>query len=72
MFIDCGTCPVAGAACADCSVRVLLDVPVRGLPLDAVERRAVDVFVGAGMVTPLHAHSLTADVEPWDGVLRAV
>lgn len=72
MFVDCGTCPVAGTACADCSVRVLLDVPLGGLALDAVERRAVDVFVGAGLVGAGEAARLTAEVQPWESVRAAV
>ncbi|GMA39820.1 hypothetical protein [Mobilicoccus caccae] len=68
MIVDCGTCPVAGWACADCAVRVLLEVPVGGLRLDPVERRAVDVFVGAGLLRAEDASELTAEVEPWEGV----
>ncbi len=68
MFVDCDSCPVAGSACADCAMRVLLDVPLRGLRLDAVERRAVDVFVGAGLIGADAASRLTAEVEPWEPV----
>ncbi|MDO5629873.1 MAG: hypothetical protein Q4G43_16285 [Mobilicoccus sp.] len=71
MIVDCGTCPVAGRACADCSVRVLMDVPVRGLALDPLERRAVDIFVGAGLLGVEEASRLTAEVEPWEGVAVA-
>lgn len=41
------------------------------LPLDAAERRAVDVFVRAGLVDPQHAAGLTARREDTVGV-RAV
>ncbi|WP_141397321.1 hypothetical protein [Mobilicoccus massiliensis] len=68
MIVDCGTCPVSGAACADCAVRVLLDVPLGGLRLDPVERRAVDAFVGAGLIDAERAAHLTAEVHPWEGV----
>lgn len=65
MIIDCMTCPVQGSACAGCSVRVVLDSPVRGLPLDPSERRAVQALVGGGLISPGQAEGLRADVEPW-------
>ncbi|GAB49491.1 hypothetical protein [Mobilicoccus pelagius] len=71
LVMDCGTCPVAGRACEDCAVRVLLDAPVTGLALDPVERRAVDVFVGAGLIGASEAALLTAEVQPWEGVRAA-
>ncbi|MEP7160320.1 MAG: hypothetical protein ABI746_04390 [Dermatophilaceae bacterium] len=75
MLIDCATCPVAGAACEDCSVGVLLTlhqhttlVPavlsVRSIAaLDVVERRAVAAFVAAGLVHPTEAAALVARVD---------
>ena len=42
-----------------------------GLPLDAAERRAVDVFVRAGLVDAGSTGSLRARGEPW-GEVRAV
>lgn len=71
LVVDCGTCPVAGHGCAECSVRVLLDGPVPGLRLDPVEQRAVDAFVGAGLVSASEAARLTAEVQPWEGVRAA-
>jgi len=74
MVIDCQTCPVRHVRCDDCLVtalgpapaRPLSDVSVRRpreddeLPLDAAERRAVGMFVRAGLVDPEHAALLTA------------
>ena len=71
LVVDCDSCPVAGHGCADCAVRVLLERPLSGLRLDAVERRAVDVFVGAGLVSASEAARLTAEVRPWEGVRAA-
>ena len=33
MIIDCGTCAVAGLACGDCVVTVLLGTPEVGVPV---------------------------------------
>ncbi len=46
-------------------------LPEPGLPLDAAERRAVDVFVRAGLVDAGSTGSLRARGEPW-GEVRAV
>ena len=66
MFVDCATCPVRGRSCDDCIVPVLLDAHP-GMPLDEEECRAVDVFVGAGLVDVREAVRLRAVSEPWSG-----
>ncbi len=76
MVVDCGTCPVRESRCDDCIVTVLGALPLVSLdgtrlPLDAGERRAVEVFVRAGMVTSAEAGAVSARREPWGGV-RAV
>ncbi len=75
MLIDCATCPVAGAACKDCSIGVLLtlqqhatlmpSVPsVRSTTaLDVMEQRAVAAFVAAGLVHATEAAALVAHVD---------
>ncbi len=75
MLMDCARCPVAGAACRDCAVGVLLSLPPTssgppgeraawpaqdGLALDSTERRAVAAFVAAGLVHPDEADALRA------------
>lgn len=70
MVVDCDTCPVRGVRCDDCVVTALGQVPVvllseGELPLDATERRAVDRFVAAGLVTAEVAGTLVARREPW-------
>ncbi len=69
MIVDCTTCPVRGRACGECIVPVLLDAQP-GLPLDDEERRAVDVFVSAGLVSAREAVFARAMPQPWRG--RAV
>ena len=76
MVIDCQTCPVREVRCDECIVTALGGLPLVQLgdgemPLDEAERRAVDIFVGAGMVDVADAAMLTARREPWSGV-RAV
>ncbi len=76
VVIDCRTCPVREVNCGDCVVTALQGLPLvrlddGELSLDPAERRAVDVFVMAGMVDPTHAATLTARREPWSGA-RAV
>lgn len=59
MIIDCGTCAVAGLACDDCVVSVLLGVPevpaastdLPDLPDD--HAAAVAVLAESGLVPPL-------------------
>ncbi len=75
MLIDCATCPVAGAACKDCSIGVLLtlqqhatlvpSVPSMRLTaaLDVMEQRAVAAFVAAGLVHPTESAALVAHVD---------
>ena len=50
MLIDCDTCAVAGSACADCVVTVLLAQPGPRVDLDADEQQAIDVLADAGLV----------------------
>lgn len=67
MIVDCMTCPVRGQRCDDCAVAVLLtprsadlartatmlpaSLSPAELALDAAERSAVSMFVGAGLVS---------------------
>ena len=52
MLMDCQTCPVRGQHCDECVVTVLLQIEGRAvLPLVEAERRAVSVFVEAGLVS---------------------
>lgn len=64
MIIDCQTCPVRGRECGDCIVPILLDSGP-GLPLDDNEARAVEVFLGAGLIAEAEALTLRARTEPW-------
>lgn len=62
MIIDCDSCTVRGAACADCVV-TFLTVPVRAgaaapavsasFDLDVAERGAIGVLAASGLVPPL-------------------
>lgn len=59
MIIDCGTCTVRGAACADCVV-TFLTIPVRPADpappradLDEAEQAAIGVLASSGLVPPL-------------------
>ncbi|GAA1895447.1 hypothetical protein [Lapillicoccus jejuensis] len=65
LVIDCDTCPVRHVRCDECVVTALGPPPAAGLapdelPLDDAERRAVDVFVRAGLVDAGYAATLTA------------
>lgn len=54
--IDCDSCLVAGPACQDCVVSVLLGIPDPAdvpVPLDGEHARAIGVLAGAGLVPPL-------------------
>lgn len=53
MVIDCDSCQVAGLACGDCMVSVLLGpaIPVREVAED--HRPALEALAGAGLVPPL-------------------
>lgn len=56
MIIDCGTCSVAGDACDDCVVTVLLgvpEVPVRSTDLPDDHAAALVVLADSGLVPPL-------------------
>lgn len=68
MIVDCMTCPVRGQRCDDCVVTVLLAPGSAELPLDAAERRAVSVFVSAGLAGPETARGLFARREPLESV----
>ena len=53
MIIDCGTCSVAGLACGDCVVSVLLG-PIGGaFTLESEHEVALAVLADSGMVPPL-------------------
>lgn len=71
MIVSCATCPVRGQRCEDCVVTVLARIPVGPAPehgagthLDAAERRAVSLFVAAGLVDARYAATLTASTSP--------
>lgn len=60
MIIDCGTCAVAGPACDDCVVTVLLGMPeVHGPAEPAVAEvadehaAAIAVLADSGLIPPL-------------------
>ena len=62
MLMDCQTCPVRGQHCDECVVTVLLQIEGRAvLPLDEAERRAVSVFVDAGLVSRRGAGRVVAE-----------
>jgi hypothetical protein len=70
MVVDCDRCPVRGTRCDDCVVTALASLPVvvlsdGELPLDAGERRAVDRFVAAGLLSADVAGTLVARREPF-------
>jgi len=67
MIVECATCPVRGLRCDDCVVTALATIslaPPGGHPLDLAERRAVGLFVAAGLVDEGYAASLTAVLAP--------
>lgn len=68
MIIDCGTCAVAGPACSDCVVTVLLGAPGQELAAPAPQpaapgptvtdvadehAAALEVLAGSGLIPPL-------------------
>ena len=53
MIIDCDTCSVRGAACADCVVTVILNNPRSPVDLTEDEQAAVGSLAEAGLVPPL-------------------
>ena len=55
MVIDCGTCEVAGLACQDCVVSVLLGVPDVPLKAEVSDDHvgALAVLAESGLVPPL-------------------
>ncbi len=76
MRIDCNTCPARGHHCAECIVATLAQMPVmppegspqltvsHEEPLDDMERCAVDLFAGLGMITPREALRARAWCDP--------
>lgn len=65
MRIDCDTCPVREVRCATCVVTVLQQGTASGhddpdLELDALERRAVGLFVSGGLILEEYAVTLRA------------
>ena len=70
MIVDCMTCPVRGQRCDGCVVTVLLSPGSAELPLDAAERRAVSMLVGAGLASAEIAGALFARREPMESVER--
>lgn len=50
MIIDCGSCVVAGDACGECVVSVLLGPPQ---PMCEDQAAAIEVLAEAGLVPPL-------------------
>ena len=59
MLIDCGSCALAGLACGDCVVSVLLGMPGQEQPASEVAEvpaehaSALTVLADAGLVPPL-------------------
>lgn len=60
MLIDCGSCALAGLACGDCVVSVLLGTPGQEAPaapavaeVPAEHAPALTVLADAGLVPPL-------------------
>lgn len=56
MLIDCDSCQVAGPACQDCVVSVLLGVPdpsIVPVPIEGEHARAMEVLADCGLVPPL-------------------
>ena len=60
MLIDCDTCSVRGAGCADCVITMLLDGPPEPVDLDVAERRALRRLATAGLVPPLQPMSVSS------------
>ena len=56
MIIDCGSCVVAGPACDDCVVSVLLGIPEVGVGVTDVcddHTAAIGVLADSGLIPPL-------------------
>ena len=56
MIIDCGSCAVAGLACGDCVVSVLLGAPPESAAVHEVaddHAHALTVLADSGLVPPL-------------------
>lgn len=64
--IDCATCPVRGLQCDECMVTAFLAIGSGEMPLDPVERRAVNVLAGAGLISGEEAQGAVARSEPGD------
>ena len=63
MLIDCTTCSVRGAGCADCVVSALLGPP----DLDAEEQAAVAVLAKSGLISPLRLLPKQSSPDPLPG-----
>lgn len=76
MLLECDSCPAPIHHCAGCVVNALLGeplpVPARGsvpeVPLDRGERRAVEMFVAAGLVASGELTRCRARVTSREGV----
>lgn len=79
MHIECHSCPVRDRHCGDCMVTALLQMPVLRTGLDLIdpgaaseqspnltdrERAAVDVLVGAGLISRAEACKAQPVVTP--------
>lgn len=53
MLIDCDDCAVRGAACRDCVITVLLELPTGGVEVDEGEQQALDALAAGGLVPRL-------------------
>jgi hypothetical protein len=53
MIIDCGTCKVAGLACGDCVVTVLLGPPAATVQIADDHQVALGVLTDSGLIPPL-------------------
>ena len=53
MIIDCGTCQVAGLACGDCVVTVLLGPPGATVQIPDDHQVALAVLTDSGLIPPL-------------------
>lgn len=61
MIIDCDTCVVRGAACAECVISCLLGEPRETVEVDAAEQLALRVLADGGLLPPLRLVSSAGD-----------
>jgi hypothetical protein len=64
VIIDCDTCLVRGAACADCVVSCLLGGPPQPVQLSHDEAGALHALSASGLVPPLRLVTATDDPSP--------